>query len=232
MRLKRDTTNSVLPSWLENIVRNTGKRSKDEILLFIKNIGIQFIRKRKDGGNSKTENPSAGNNSQKPKITTIKSPYQFNSMNSTKINRIETVTTQTSNIGSKEKPPFANKTEVTTENQKLSDYLTAQRENISESATNREQLIASKADTDKIVKRIHMSGTSVAKDSDGSKHMVKSIQKENLMETLQTSTSVTIKDIQGSKATLTTTPAISSSSMSHKMQPKDFGRKIKSVFIR
>lgn len=45
-RVKRETTQPVLPAWLENIVQKNGKRSKAQVLAFLENIGIQFIRER------------------------------------------------------------------------------------------------------------------------------------------------------------------------------------------
>lgn len=45
-RVKRETTQTVLPAWLENIVQKNRKRSKAQVLAFLENIGIQFIRER------------------------------------------------------------------------------------------------------------------------------------------------------------------------------------------
>lgn len=234
LRLLRETTNSVLPSWLENIVRNSGKRSKDEVLLFMKNIGIQFIRKKKDVDNSKTEVPSIRNDSNKAKETVNSSLTQFNSLHSTQNSGIESVT-KALNIGNNEVTSFANKTKKTSKNQKLNvqnpNFLTAQRENLSESAAKGEQIIDSNADDGKTTMRMDVSSTTKTKDSGVGKANAKTIKKEKTMETLQTSTSVIVKEIQDSQTVIVTTPKILIS-ISDKIPPKNFGRKIKSIFTR
>lgn len=234
LRLKRETINSVLPSWLEKIVRNSGKRSKDQVLLFMKNIGIQFIRKEKDGDNSKTEVPSIRTDSNKPKETVNYSLTQFNSLHSSQNSSIESFT-KPLNIRNNEMTLVANKTKETDTNQKLivqnPDFLTAERENISESAAKGKQFIDSNADDGKTTKRMDMHGTTKTKDIGVSEANAKTIQKEKTMETLQTSTSVFVKEKQDSQTVIMTTPKILIS-ISDKIPPKNFGRKIKSIFTR
>uniref|UniRef100_K1RC74 Uncharacterized protein n=1 Tax=Magallana gigas TaxID=29159 RepID=K1RC74_MAGGI len=235
LRLKRETTSSVLPSWLENIVRDSGKRSKDQVLMFIKNIGIQFIRKKKDGDNSKTEVPSIRNDSNTPKESVNNSLTQFNSLHSTQNTDIESDTTVL-NTGNNEITLVANKTKKTAKNQKLivqnqNDFLTAQRENISKSATKGKQLIDSNADDGKISKPMVVASTPKTKDNGVGKTNAKVIKKEKTMETLQTSTSVIVEEIQNLQTVIVTTPKIFISTPD-RLPQKNFGRKIKSIFTR
>lgn len=201
--------------------------------MFIKNIGIQFIRKKKDGDNSKTEVPSIRNDSNTPNESVNNSLTQFNSLHSKQNTDIESDTTAL-NTGNNEITLVANKAKKTAKNQKLivqnqNDFLTAQRENISKSAPKGKQLIDSNADDGKISKP--MVSKPKTKDNGVGKTNAKVIKKEKTMETLQTSTSVIVEEIQDLQTVIVTTPKIFISTPD-RLPQKNFGRKIKSIFTR
>lgn len=203
--------------------------------MFIKNIGIQFIRKKKDGDNSKTEVPSIRNDSITTKESVNNALTQFNSLHSTQNADIES-DTKALNTGNNEITLVANKTKKTAKNQKLivqnqNDFLTAQRENISKSATKGKQLIDSNAYDGKISKPMVVPSTPKTKDSGVGKANAKAINKEKTMETLQTSTSVIVEEIQDLQTVIVTTPKIFISTPD-RLPQKNFGRKIKSIFTR
>lgn len=203
--------------------------------MFIKNIGIQFIRKKKDGDNSKTEVPSIRNDSNTTKESVNNSLTQFNSLHSTQNTDIES-DTKALNTGNNEITLVANKTKKTAKNQKLivqnqNDFLTAQRENISKSATKGKQLIDSNAYDGKISKPMVVPSTPKTKDSGVGKANAKAINKEKTMETLQTSTSVIVEEIQDLQTVIVTTQKIFISTPD-RLPQKNFGRKIKSIFTR
>lgn len=56
-RVKRDTGDPVFPSWLEETVQKSGKRSREQILLFMQNLGIKFERVS-NGTNGSPGNPA------------------------------------------------------------------------------------------------------------------------------------------------------------------------------
>ena len=230
-RVKRETTQPVLPAWLENIVQKNGKRSKAQVLAFLENIGIQFIRER----NARNTTNSA--QSKKRKLQTLgKTSDRSLSNPRTDIPEVLKTTKRVEKplmqVVSTEMPPLTvtrgairqrttpfpglqtNQPEPTVDESKTRSKETKQGQIIGKNLV--------ESENDKVV--------SASPTTNAGNKM--NLHSTNLPMVVQTKVSTTTDITSDSEDVKTTISPEILSVTTEKSQPRNFGRKIKSIFSR